>query len=155
MSNSHKLPKHYVALAHFQRCLICVWSIHCHFMLRALLSLWQFIVFWWAIKGSFWWMITWGISLCCGMWRLSACEMWGEDAVWMGDVIDVLHRCWGLKHQLWSLWVIANQTQIKDSSLFSVFFFFSEKKLNLFLLTYPERFFPDGRLKKPANIRPL
>lgn len=41
-------------------------------MLWTLLSLRQFIVFWWAIKASFWWMITQGNSLCCGMWRASA-----------------------------------------------------------------------------------
>lgn len=114
-----------MSLSHFQRCLICVWSIGCHFMLWTLLSLWQFIVFWWAIKGSFWWMITRGISLCCGMWRPRACEMWG--AVWMGDVIDVLLWHWGLKHRLWSLWVIAKQTQIKDSSVLQ----FSARKVEL------------------------
>lgn len=78
-------------------------------------------------------MITRGVSLCCGMWRPSACEMWGEDVVWMGDVIDVMRWHRGPKRRLWSPGTTAKQTQTKDSSVLE----FPERKFNwLFYLFY-------------------
>lgn len=80
-------------------------------------------------------MVTRGISLCCGMWRLSACEMWGEDAVWMGDVTDVSRWHRGPKRELWSRRMIAKQTQIKDSGVLQ----FPVRKFDCFMNIFQKK----------------